>query len=276
MKADYLVIGAMKCGTSTVCAYLEDHPDVFMVPRAEPNFFSHDDNFAKGEDWYHEFYSGKSSERLLGEGSNYYAARDLFPNTAERIAAYNPKTKLIYIVRDPIKRISSAWVQNRADMGDAVPPTVDAAVTERWNELVGQSLYWHNLQSFRAVFPDDQIFVGFMEDLSRDREGFIASICDFLGVEPTPVQRGHANPSAGKHIPGRAYTVLNSIPFMKQAKMLFPSSLRTAVKTHLLSHKVDKPPVLSPETKARVMQVVGPDASALLEHCGKPADYWTL
>ena len=51
-KFDVLVIGAMKAATSTVCAYLEDNPDIYMVPRAEPNYFSHDANFSKGADWY--------------------------------------------------------------------------------------------------------------------------------------------------------------------------------------------------------------------------------
>ena len=59
MQPDFIVIGAMKCGSSTVCAYLEDHPDIFMVPRAEPKFFSHDENFARGTDWYESLFAGQ-------------------------------------------------------------------------------------------------------------------------------------------------------------------------------------------------------------------------
>lgn len=47
-KPDFVVIGAMKCGTSTVCAYLEDHPETCMLPRCEPDFFSRPEIFARG------------------------------------------------------------------------------------------------------------------------------------------------------------------------------------------------------------------------------------
>ena len=47
MQPDFIVIGAMKCGTSTVCGYLEDHPDVFIAPQAEPNFFAHDAQYVR-------------------------------------------------------------------------------------------------------------------------------------------------------------------------------------------------------------------------------------
>ena len=48
MQPDFIIIGAMKCGTSTVNAYFEDHPATFMVKGQEPNFFSHEDRFAQG------------------------------------------------------------------------------------------------------------------------------------------------------------------------------------------------------------------------------------
>ena len=68
----FLVIGAMKCATSTVCAYLEDHPDVFMVPRIEPNHFSRDGNWAKGMAYYAPFFRGAETYAERGEGSNDY------------------------------------------------------------------------------------------------------------------------------------------------------------------------------------------------------------
>src|SRR5262245_59528673 len=108
MKVDFLVIGVMKCATSTVCAYLEDHPDVFMVPRCEPNFFSHDENYAKGADWYAAHFKDRGAAKICGEGSNAYAAGEMYPEAVARIAAHNPGLKLIYMARHPINRILSA------------------------------------------------------------------------------------------------------------------------------------------------------------------------
>ncbi|WP_306751781.1 hypothetical protein [Paracoccus actinidiae] len=105
MQPDFIVIGAMKCGSSTVCAYLEDHPGVFMVPRAEPNFFSHDENHARGPAWYENFFAGQDGAKLRGEGSNAYALGQMFPHCDARMAAYKPDLKLIYVVRHPVERI---------------------------------------------------------------------------------------------------------------------------------------------------------------------------
>ena len=129
-KPDFVVIGAMKCGTSTVCAYLEDHPQVFMVPSMDPNYFSDPDRFRRGPEWYLDLFAGRTDERIMGEGSNSYTSAAMFPGTARRLAEFNPDMRIVYIVRHPIKRMISAWVQNRADKGDDAPPDLDTAISQ--------------------------------------------------------------------------------------------------------------------------------------------------
>lgn len=276
-KFDVLVIGAMKAATSTVCAYLEGNPDIYMVPKGEPNYFSHDTNFQKGLDWYSAHLDAHKTERLCGEGSNDYAARDMYPETAARMAAYNPQAKIIYMVRDPIARITSAWIQNRADSGDDVPPTLDKAVQEMPDRFIGQSCYWHNISSYRDHFPDTQIFVGFMEDLNQDPEGFFAELSDFLGIGYTyEPARGHLNKSAGKRVPTQAYTALNRVPLIEVVKRVLPNGLKTLVKTRLLSRSVSEKPQFSPEVRAKLVATLAPDAEAFLQHYGKPRDFWSL
>ena len=279
-KADFIVIGAMKAATSTVCAYLEDHPDVYMVPGGEPNYFSHDDNFTRGPEWYAAHFAPRSSEAICGEGSNDYAARDLYPDSAARMAAYRPDLKLIYMVRHPLERIASAWLQNRKNRGDMIPPTLDQAVRAMPDRFIGQSRYWHNIAPFRAQFGDERIFVGFMEDLGRDPEAFFAGLCDFLGVAPFRREddeaRRHLNQSKGKRVPTRAFTAVNRLPFMRAMKRLLPQGLKSGVKTRLLTREVSEMPDFSPAVRAEVLRVIAPDARAFLQHYGKPADFWRL
>ena len=142
VRPDFIVIGAMKCGTSTVCAYLEDHPNVFMVPNSEPNFFSRDVNFSKGAAWYSALFQSRTNEVICGEGSNSYSHCTNFPHAASRMASYNPKLKIVYLVRHPLERIISAWIQERSDSGDVVPDTLERALTERSKRFVEPSLYW--------------------------------------------------------------------------------------------------------------------------------------
>ena len=276
MPADFLIIGAMKCATSTVSAFLEDHPEVFMVAGKEPNYFCFDSNFTKGSEWYEELFTNRADEKICGEGSNYYSARALYPKCAERMAAYNPNLKVIYIVRHPLTRIVSAWVQNRADSGDMVPPSPDEAVRQMPDRFVGQSLYWHNLEPYRALFPETQIFIGFLEDLNRDPDAFFGRLCRFLEVKPRPAQRSHQNQSAGKRVPTRAYTALERLPMIGAVKSVVPRQLKNAVKSRILSREVKEPPVFSPSVHADLIAEIKPDAEAFLAYCGKPLDFWRL
>ncbi|MCE8455038.1 sulfotransferase domain-containing protein [Rhodovulum sulfidophilum] len=277
MRPDFLLIGSMKCGTSTVSAYLEDHPEVFMLPGQEPNFFSHDKVHDRGAEWYERLFDGAAGARRIGEGSNDYASGLMYPDTAARIAAYSPEMRLIYMVRDPVARLASAWVQNRVDQGDQVPPTLERAVREMPDLYLGQSLYWHNLQLYRTHFPDDRIFIGFMEDLKTDRFAFFARLCGFLGIEPmNEIPRGHINPSRGKAVPGQLYSALNALPGIGRLKALAPKGLRSTVKTRLLSRRIGETPEIPAALRRELTERLGPDTRAFLAHCGRPTDFWGL
>ncbi|MGZ2260291.1 sulfotransferase family protein [Roseobacter sp. A03A-229] len=273
---DFIVIGAMKCGTSTVCAYLEDHPEVFMVPGAEPNFFSHDENHAKGTAWYEaEYFADRGGARLAGEGSNNYASLARFPQTVTRMAAYKPDLKIIYIVRHPLDRIVSAWIQRRRDAQDNVPPTLDRAVTEMPEMFVDQSLYWKTVETYRAAFGPDRVFVGFMEDLKADPETFFTALCDFLQIAPVAqAKRGHLNKSAGKSIPSPLYTRVNQLPGMRALKRLSPTPLRHWLKERFLTQKITDRPAFSEPVLAQLQAQLDPDSAALLAAYGKSADFW--
>ena len=273
---DYLVIGAMKCGSSTVCGFLEDHPDTFMVPRLEPDFFARDEMWARGRGWYASLFEDAEPGQLRGEGSNRYIAGAAHPRVAERLHGHAPEAKLVLMVRHPIERIVSAWTQMRVDRGDGVPSTVDRAVRERHDSLVDPSLYWKNLAPFRERFPPERIFVGFMEDMAREPERFWRSLTDFLGVAPMMPRVPHRNPSDPKRVPTRAYSALNALPILRTLRRrLVPAELRAAAKRRLLSVPA-REVRLGPETEARLRALIAPDARALLRHCGKPEDFWQI
>ncbi len=274
-KPDYILIGAMKCGTSTVRSYLEAHPDVFIVPGQEPRFFSHDENYARGLDWYRGLYDGAAGHKLAGEGTNDYANGARYPDTAARIAAFAPDARILYFVRHPLDRIVSAWIQNRADKRDKVAPTLDAAVTEQPEIFVDQSLYWSNLSLYRAHFPDTRIHIGFMEDLKADPEAFFADICGFLGIPPAPrIDRPHVNKSEGKRLATPLYSKINRIPGMAAAKGLLSSDLKQRIRETFFERELEGRPEFSPTVRAALLNQLRLDAEAFLAHCGRPADFW--
>ena len=174
-------------------------------------------------------------------------------------------------------RIISAWIQNRSDCGDDVPPTLDRAVQEMPERFVGQSRYWHNIRPYQELFAADQIFVGFMEDLNRDPESFFRSLSAFLDIPCTyKAERGHLNKSDGKRVPTSAYTTINRFPLTGLAKSVLPKGIKTFVKQRLLSRQVTERPGFSPAVQAALLDSLRPDAEAFLTHYGKPRDFWSL
>ena len=143
---------------------------------------------------------------------------------------------------------------------------------------LGQSLYWENLSRYRALFPDNQIHLCFMEDLKADPDAFFAGLCDFLGVAQAPRRRTHVNPSAGKAVPTTAYSVINGLPLMGTVKRLLPPGLRHGFRDRFLTRRVsgDKKPDFSPATRDWLRAELAADSAAFLDHCGKPRDHWRL
>ena len=276
MGPDFLIIGAMKSATSTVTAFLEDHPETFVPPYFEPEFFARDDVWALGQDWYEAHFEDKQGARLCGENSNMYTNSAVAPHAAERIGSLYPDIKLIYVVREPISRTRSAWYEIRSHSGDTAPPTLDLAVRDRPETYVDCSLYWKQLSAYRAHFPDERIHIAFMEDLKTDPAAFFDGICRFLDIAPpeTTPDRGHLNKSSQKKIPSQAYSTLQKNPVVRLGKMLAPKGLKTLVKTRLLSKSPRDLPDFSPEVLAELREIYREDARQLLAHTGKPPDFW--
>lgn len=277
MQPDFIIIGAMKCGTSTVNAYFEDHPDTFMVKGQEPNFFSHEDRFAQGVAAYETLFADGEGARLRGEGSNDYANGARFPDAAARMAAYKPDLKLIYILRHPVERIISAWIQMRADSRDMVSPMLDGAVRDQPEIFVDQSLYWANLNRYRAHFPDAQIHIGFMEDLKTDPAGFFGGICDFLEIDPAPrIERPHQNQSSGKPLPTPLYTKLRRNPVIAGVNKLLPADMKRVLRERFLSKPLSERPMFSSDVEAELRQLLRDDAAQILAYAKRPQGFWGI
>ena len=132
MKPSFLVIGAQKCATSSLCDMLGRHPDVFTPDPREPNFFSHADVWRQGWDWYESLFAGAEGVKAIGEGSTAYTMQARYPETAPRIARHLPEARLIYIVRDPLERMVSHWMHMRARGNREKLPFNEAVRNDSW------------------------------------------------------------------------------------------------------------------------------------------------
>jgi len=269
----------MKCASSTVCRYLELHPQVDMVPNLEPRFFSDDEIWNQGFSWYEGLFDGHEG-RLQAEGTNDYSWTSRFPHVVDRIADYQPSVKLVFIVRHPIDRIVSAYIQVRTQSPQSMAPTLDAALVRQRETLVEQSLYKKQLSPYLNRFDRKQFFVGFMEELDRDPHTFFNLLTDFLGIDEFFAREDeeavlHKNKSAGRRVPGKRYTAFSSLPLYKSLKKASPEGFRTWLKDRFFTDPAETI-VLSEDVRAKLLEEVRPDAEVFLRTFGRDEDFWDL
>lgn len=180
---NFLVIGAMKCGTSTLHTQLARQPNVAMSTLKEPNFFSNDEQWARGQNWYQSQFDGAEKATLVGESSTHYTKLPTYPKTIERLrATLDDDIKFIYIVRDPIERLISQYIHEWT-MGNISEPLNEAI--DKYPELIAYSCYGMQIQPYLDTFGPDNILITSFEFMKHDPKAFFTEIGGFLGSETT-------------------------------------------------------------------------------------------
>jgi hypothetical protein len=174
-----IVIGAQKCGTTSLHNYLDAHPEVSMSHRKETNFFLESRNWDRGVDWYARHFDPAAPVR--GESSPDYTNLPLSAGTAARMHSVVPGVKLIYLVRNPVDRMTSQYLHRRAGGLERRAPA--EALLDPRELYLARSCYATQLKPFLDLFPRDQILVETHECLLRQRQAALRRIFEFLGVD---------------------------------------------------------------------------------------------
>ena len=189
---DLVVIGAMKCATTALHAYLDAHPDIAMWPGKEANFFTGDPTapavhpdewwrhgqWHRGVDWYASLFDAEA--KLRGESSPGYTAPDN-PVAAERMASVVPDARLVYLVRDPVTRALSQYAHHVRE-GDETRP-VEEALLDPGSQYVARSRYAERLRPFLDHFDRDQVLVAVQERLRDHRRTELRRVYTHVGAD---------------------------------------------------------------------------------------------
>ena len=178
----FLIIGAMKAGTTSLYHYLGAHPQVATTSYKAPEFFVAESNWRRGIDWYRQQFPVTGPEvRAVGEASNAYAKYPRHAGVPARIAAHLPDVRLVYVVRDPIARIRSHY-QTKVAEGSEKAPFSDAVFAN--HIYLDYSRYAMQIEQYLEHFPREQILVITSEDLRASRESTVRTVYEFIGVDP--------------------------------------------------------------------------------------------
>lgn len=277
MTPNTFIIGAMKSATTSVCDILSQHPDAFICSPKEPDYFSRDEVYAKGSKWYASQFRFAGTCRVIGDGSTSYTKQLQFPEASHRIAAFAPDARLIYMARNPIKRIQSHWahevLKGRTNLG------LEEFVRSH-PEAIDISCYWRQISRYRDHFPDSQIRVLFFEDYCRSAQQVIDECCDFLGLSRFDIAGLNVdqNQSAERRKDIAPIRMLRKYRWfdvrMERVKQATPVSVQTMLKRLLKSGAGAGAAQWSPSLTHWVQEQVADDNSRFLLHYGKPSDFW--
>lgn len=184
-RPDFMIIGAMKSGTTTLYQYLGRHPGVFMCSPKEPMFFSRQEVYARGLVWYFSLFREAGENQICGEASTCYSRWPRFGNVAARIGEAVPDAKFIYVMRHPVERAYSHYRHEMEERQLHVRGNVISfeQALEELPEIIETSLYRLQIGKFLDYFPRDRLLPVFFEDLTAEPGPLLEKVQRFLGLE---------------------------------------------------------------------------------------------
>tara|TARA_R110001592_G_scaffold215025_2_gene468315 strand:+ start:94483 stop:95343 length:861 start_codon:yes stop_codon:yes gene_type:complete len=278
IKIDFLVPGFSKCGTTTLCALLAQHPDIYIPELKEPWYFSSTD-FPAREDDYIQHFAPALPGQLLGEGSVNYSGFEKEDISIARISDNNSNCRFIFIARNPLRRIESSYREmhhSGVKFGLNAPYAL-ADNLEQFPQMIKDSMFYERISKYINAFGKDSILVVFLEDLNRQPQREMEKCFHHLGVDAEFQIREELrlNKGSSKHYDTRILRYIRSKPWsgFKLAR-LSPEQQERLLRPLRLRRPFVKPIVWDERSREMVRGSVLPDAKEFLHAFGKNANFW--
>lgn len=263
----FVIIGAQKCGTTALHAYLSRHPEVAMSRPKELDFFIAEANWSRGEDWYRERFDPGFAVR--GESSPNYTAFPEHDGVPKRMAALVPDARLIFMVRDPVDRVRAGYFHRYSNRAESRP--MREAILDPAQSYVDRSRYHLQLTRFLEHFPMERILLLEQEELLADRRETMRRVFSFLEVEdPGYWRKAFNEPRLESAARGRR-TRLGVL-----AERTLPRRWWRRVKHRRLFATPYEKPALDPTLRAEVEDLLREDVAAFRELTGRRFASWSI
>lgn len=293
------IIGAPKCGTTSLYEYLRGHPEIFMSVVKEPCYFArdlardHSGNFlvyGRDEKQYADLFADAGTAKRLGEGSTRYLYSREAPALIHEASG---DARIIAMLRNPIDMIHSLHAHKLAAGTEDIENFEDALASEP-DRMAGKRLPQHSnplLATYRDrarfgeqlprwfdTFGRDRVHVMIFEDMVRQPEEQFRRLLEFLGVDPTyrPESFAAYNTAHGARSTFIRRILNGRIPqwfvWGLMPRMLGDTRTRGIVRSFRHSWFHRKPiqkGALRPETRARLEEEFLPDVARLSEMLGR-------
>ncbi|MEM7756848.1 MAG: sulfotransferase [Cyanobacteria bacterium P01_A01_bin.40] len=293
---NFLIVGAAKAGTTSLYSYLKQHPQIYMSPVKETNFFAFEGaelnflggisqgylaDFKTNIDDYRAQFQGVNNEIAIGEASPSYL---YLPKAVARIKYYIPEVKIIVILRNPIERAYSHFLHHLRDrlvdyrdFEQALDAEAQAIADNWWWDYhyIQVGLYYQQLKRYFANFKQEQIKVWLYEDLTSNPLALIQDICQFLGVERqfAPDMAARLNATGVPRY--RTLDALIKEPnLIKTVYQLLPAKLRQPITAQINQRNPLKKPPLLPHIRQHLLGLYREDILQLQQLIQRDLSGW--
>ena len=286
MKVDFFIVGAPKSGTTSLFHYLNEHLEVEMSSQKEPDYFSDDALQEQGMyygknridtlDKYNSLFVNPQA-KLRGEGSVSYFFYDDVPN---KIKKYNPDSKIIIMLRNPIDRAFSHYLMDYrlGLVSESFEDIVKKKSNHKYANLYYQqyikvSEYTAQVKRYLDCFSAENILVIDYEDFKEDVLGVVSKTFFFLGVnqefEPNIMKKYNTFT-----IPKNSFIryVYSFVPLRRFLNYIIPSVVISQIRSILF--KSNKKPILENGTRDFLRKHFKNDINALSVLLRKDYSKW--
>ena len=280
-RPNFFIVGAARCGTTSLYEYLWQHPEVHVSLHKEPHFFGRDLTRLAGairdEALYLELFADAGDRPRVGEASVWYL---LSKQAAREIHAFAPDAKILVLLREPVQMAYSLYaLYSRSGNEDL--PTFEAALAAEPERRQGRALapgtyfpegliytdvvrHAAKLERYFDVFGRDNVEVILFDDLVGDTPGAYRRALEFLGIDPS-FQAEFDRKKAGQ---------IARMAGIRRLRRLSPE-VRSYMQTEYFKLHAAPSPPLEPETAASLRELFAEDVAHLGALLGRDLSAWT-
>ncbi|MCY4020540.1 MAG: lysylphosphatidylglycerol synthase domain-containing protein [Chloroflexi bacterium] len=305
-KPNFFIVGAPKCGTTSLHEYLQRHPDVFMPFYKEPHYFGSDlegsrfRQFRDQPERYLKLFRDARGEQRIGESSPWYLSSR---RAAEEIHAYDPQAKIIIMLRNPVDMMYSMWSQFRYSGNEQIETfeeALDAEPERRRGERIRRAahcisgLYYRDMVRFGEqvgryfdLFGRENVKVVIFDDFKSDTASVYRDVLAFLEID-TGFQTTFdiVNPNKEVRLEWLQRLIVSSgfslmllkdrLTYLATTHALVPISYRTrAVKGVIAVYtKYERRSPLTAELRGRLARELQGDIDKLSGMLGRDLSHW--
>lgn len=280
---DFLVIGAQKCGTTTLFEDLRSHPAIRLAEKESSILLGgrktrNPDPNASVPDLRRRYSAAlprRAAGGVLGEVATTYTMLPENSGVVPNAASVVPDAKIIYIIREPVSRVVSHHHHDFA-LG-LTGPDINTAVYDH-PPLIDNTRYATQLKPWLGAYGHDSVLVLRFEDYVRNRQCGAASVFEFLGVPPfrLPDTAVIHNSAETKHVAvGPLGRLADSDIYRNRIRPLISGRMRRMMSGNLLPKAPPRPDPPSPDTVAYVIEQLQPEVDELADLLGTER-WWDL